>query len=246
MDMHGQSNVLFPQEAESSDFSAGAPTNRPARSDAAACEPAALISAVRLLTKAGRALNGSNDDARKYIVRAAALLQAESVFREQDAGCAPAATRGRLAPWQVTRVIRFIDANLGEKIGPQDFAALTRLSTNHFAKAFRATIGEAPYAYLIRRRIDRIKQMMLETDLPLAHIALDCGLADQAHMTRHFTRLVGISPGAWRRAHVAALTEWVRRPRHSCRSRESGRNSHQRAPSCPTRYPSPVSTSPAL
>ena len=213
MDTHAESGFIFLQSAKTPDFPASTAAQRQARSDADAREPAALRSAVRLLTEAERALSGSSDDARKYIVRAAALLQAESVFREQDSGGAPDATRGRLAPWQVARVIRFIDANLGEKIGPQDFAGLTRLSTNHFAKAFRATIGEAPHAYLVRRRIERVKEMMLETDLPLAHIALDCGLADQAHMTRLFTRMVGVSPGAWRRAYIAAAdASYVSKP----------------------------------
>jgi len=207
MEMHAQSDVLALLNAKRRNFSETAAANRDARSDADAREPAALRSAVRLLTEAGRALSGSSDDARKYIVRATALLLAESVFREEDSGGKRGATRGRLAPWQAARVMRFIDTNLGEKIGPQDFAALTRLSTNHFAKAFRATTGEAPYAYLIRRRIERVKELMLETDLQLAIIALDCGFADQAHMTRHFTRLVGVSPGAWRRIRVPAADE---------------------------------------
>ena len=175
--------------------------------DGSAREPIALRSAVRLLTAAGRALSGSEDSARRYIMRAAALLQAEMDCREQDRHGASDITGGKLAPWQVTRVMRFIGANMGEKIGPEDFANLTRLSTSHFARAFRATVGESPHAYLIRRRIDRAKELMLETNLPLARIALDCGLADQAHMTRLFTRVVGVSPGAWRRAHVAPIDD---------------------------------------
>ena len=170
-------------------------------------ELAPLRSAVRLLALAGRALSGGEDNARKYIVRAAALLQAEEDLRNQDAATVTGTARCRLAPWQVTRVMRFIELNLSEKIGPKDFAGLTRLSASHFGRAFRATVGESPYAYLVRRRIERAKEMMLETDSPLVQIALDCGLADQAHMTRLFTRIVGISPGAWRRTHVASVDE---------------------------------------
>lgn len=168
-------------------------------------EPIALRSAVRLLAEAGRALSASKNDARKYILRAAALLEAESDRREHEPKSIAGNTGGGLAPWQVARVMRFIDANLRGKIGPQDFAHLTRLSAGHFTRAFRATVGEPPHAHLIRRRIDRAKELMLETDLPLANIAFDCGLTDQAHMTRLFNRVVGVSPGAWRRAHVAAI-----------------------------------------
>jgi AraC-like DNA-binding protein len=169
-------------------------------------EAAALRSVVRLLGEAGRALSVNRDNARKLIVRAAAVLQAELDSRNHIAAGTVRVTGCRLAPWQVTRVTRFIEANLSEKVGPQDLASLARLSTSHFARAFRATVGKSPYAYLIHRRIERTKEMMLETDLPLVQIALDCGLADQAHFTRLFTRIVGISPAAWRRLRVPKST----------------------------------------
>jgi AraC family transcriptional regulator len=173
-----------------------------AATERATREPAALRSAIRLLGEAGRVLSVSQDDARKFIARATALLQAESDSRDRVTDEAADAARSRLAPWQVKRVMRFIDANLSAKLGAQDLAELVRLSTSHFARAFRSTVGKSPYAYLLHRRIERAKEMMLETDSPLVQIALDCGLADQAHFTKLFTRIVGISPAAWRRAHV--------------------------------------------
>jgi len=169
--------------------------------------PLTLQSAVRLLTKASRALWSNQDEAHQCIVKAAALLQAESEFRETDAKPSNGANRGRLAPWQVKRVAHFIDDKLGEKIGVQDFAAVTRLGRSHFARAFRATVGEAPHAYLVRRRIERAQQLILMTDKSLAEIALDCGLTDQPHLTRLFRRVVGMSPGAWRRWHRTSARE---------------------------------------
>jgi len=203
MGIHAQPVLRFAQATAVLDLPTAVIGSEKIETGVAPREPTALRSAFRLLAEAGRVLSGGEDAARKYIVRAAALLQAESDFRERDAGHAGSATQGRLAPWQVNRVVRFIEANLSEKIGPRDFAGLVRLSTNHFAQAFRATVGEPPYAYLIRRRIERAKEMMLETEHSLAHIALECGFADQQHLTRLFTRMVGVSPAAWRRAHVA-------------------------------------------
>jgi AraC family transcriptional regulator len=168
---------------------------------------AALQSAVRLLGEAGRALRNNREMADVCIAKAAALLQVESDLAGRSAGTSAGPYRQRLAPWQVTRVVRFIDANLSNKIGVRDFAAVARLSSCHFARAFRATVGEAPYAYLIRRRIERVQELILATDKSLAEIALDCGLGDQAHMTRHFRRIAGVSPGAWRRAHGAAAKD---------------------------------------
>jgi transcriptional regulator GlxA family with amidase domain len=166
---------------------------------------AALQSAARLLAEAGLALRSNKDGASLCIAKAVALLQAESDVIEMSG--APSEARRRLAPWQVSRVVRFIEANLSKKIGVDDFAEIARLSPGHFARAFRATVGEAPYAYLIRARIEYAQQLILSTDRPLAEIALDCGLADQAHMTRLFRRIVGVSPGAWRRVHRSRTGE---------------------------------------
>lgn len=163
-----------------------------------------LQSAVQLLAKARRALWNNQDEAYQCIVKAAALLEAETEFRETGPAMAIGANRGRLAPWQTRRVMRFIDDKLGEKIGVRDFAAITSLGRSYFARAFRATVGEAPHTYLIRRRIERAQQLILLTDKPLAQIALECGLSDQSHLTRHFRRVVGVSPGAWRRWHGAS------------------------------------------
>jgi AraC family transcriptional regulator len=159
-----------------------------------------LQSAIRILTEAGRALGSNKDEAQVCIAKATALLQAESDIMDMSVGPS-ASNRLPLAPWQVTRVIGFIEGNLSSKIGVRDLAAVVRLSSSHFARAFRATVGQTPYAYLIRRRIELAQRLILRTDKPLAQIALDCGFGDQAHIARLFRRLVGVSPGAWRRTH---------------------------------------------
>jgi len=112
--------------------------------------------------------------------------------------------RGGLAPWQVRRVTTYLDGNLGASIQCEDLARITRLSVSHFMRAFRESFGAPPHTYLMSRRMERAKGLMLTTDMPLGQIALDCGLADQSHMTRLFRKLVGESPAAWRRARSDA------------------------------------------
>jgi PAS domain S-box-containing protein len=60
----------------------------------------------------------------------------------------------------------------------------------------------ADYAYIMRRGVERAQESILLTDKPLSKIVLDCGLANQAHLTRLFRRLLGVSPGLWRRLHT--------------------------------------------
>jgi transcriptional regulator GlxA family with amidase domain len=47
-------------------------------------------------------------------------------------------------------------------------------------------------------------QHMLQTDAPLSDIALRCGFVDQAHLCKHFRKVTGETPAAWRRARRAA------------------------------------------
>ena len=109
---------------------------------------------------------------------------------------------GGLAPWQVRRVVTYIDAHLADSIRCADLACVTRLSVSHFMRAFRESFGAPAHAFLMRRRLERAQGMMLTTDTALGQIALDCGLADQSHLTRLFRKLVGESPAAWRRARI--------------------------------------------
>lgn len=113
-------------------------------------------------------------------------------------------TRGGLAPWQLQRVSDYVEERLGDTIVLDGLAAVVRLSTGHFCRAFKVTVGETPHAFLIRRRIRRAQTLMLTTKESLSHIACTCGLTDQAHLTRLFRRMVGDTPLSWRRtwAHM--------------------------------------------
>jgi AraC-like DNA-binding protein len=82
-----------------------------------------------------------------------------------------------------------------------EMAAQSGLSTSHFARAFRETVGLAPHQWLIRRRIDAATEALKDRGLSLAEVAVQCGFADQSHFTRLFSRIAGVSPGAWRREH---------------------------------------------
>jgi AraC family transcriptional regulator len=170
----------------------------------------AVRSAIQCIGRAGEALTANADEAEKFIALALTLLKAEASSAESAEADETETGECRLAAWQVNRVKCFVEANLGGKIGPAQFAVLARLSVSHFRRAFRATVGKSPRVYLTHRRIDRAKELMLETDLSLAKIARECGFCDQAHLTRLFVTAVGTSPAAWRRVHVPHLVNRTR------------------------------------
>ena len=164
----------------------------------------ALVTAIRLLDSAQEALSRDDTEARQYIAKATAVIRAERESENTEAHAKTARPdHGCLAPSQLSRVIDFVDANLGRTVRTRDLAASARLSASYFSQTFRASVGQSPHAFVMRRRVERAQELMLATDKPLSEIALDCGLADQPHLTRLFRRIVGTSPAAWRRLRSA-------------------------------------------
>ena len=111
--------------------------------------------------------------------------------------------RGGLAPWQQRRAIDLLTADLDAEVPLAKVAKECRLSTGHFTRAFRASLGKPPHQWLLRRRIEKAKDMMSNTECSLAEVAVACGFADQSHLTRVFARLCGVSPGRWRRHNAS-------------------------------------------
>ncbi len=108
--------------------------------------------------------------------------------------------RGGLAPWQQRRASELLLARIGRHVPIADLAAGCRLSVSHFVRAFRQSMGLPPHRWIVMRRIDLSKDLLVESAArSLAEIALACGFADQSHFTRTFSRIVGMTPGAWRR-----------------------------------------------
>lgn len=132
------------------------------------------------------------------------LRRAAEILREMGETHATTreVVRGGLAPWQIRKVTSHVEAHLDQPIRNEDLATIVRLTPSHFGRAFRNSFGATPHEYLIRRRVERAQGLMLTTGARLSEIALDCGLADQAHLSRLFRRLVGETPRAWRRART--------------------------------------------
>jgi AraC family transcriptional regulator len=110
-------------------------------------------------------------------------------------------TRG-LAPWQAQRAAEVLRSRLDGGVRLSALARECGMSVSHFTRSFRATFGVSAHGWLIQRRIDLAKDLMLTTKLALVEIALRTGFSDQAALTRAFSQIVGASPGQWRRDQI--------------------------------------------
>ena len=110
----------------------------------------------------------------------------------------PSRPRGGIAPSALRRIREHIERNLGEHIDTQQLANLAGLSTCHFSRAFKQSMGMPPHRYLLSRRVREAARLIESTQRPMSEIALDVGFSDQSHFTRVFTALIGQSPSHFR------------------------------------------------
>jgi AraC family transcriptional regulator len=109
---------------------------------------------------------------------------------------------GGLAPWQLRLARDTINAHLEDELSLEQLAHECRLSVTHFAKAFARSTGISPHRWLMQRRVEVAKDLMVTTDSSLVEISLKCGFSDQSHFTRVFAKATGGTPGRWRQVHL--------------------------------------------
>ena len=102
-------------------------------------------------------------------------------------------------PPTIQAAIEYIEANLTAPLHLADVAAQASLSQYHFARRFREATGQTVRRYVIGRRVETAREMIAHGTLPLAEIAYCTGFCSQSHMTESFRRILGTTPGAFRR-----------------------------------------------
>ena len=105
-----------------------------------------------------------------------------------------------MAGWRLRRVVEHMRANLAADLSLAGLAALSGLSPTHFARSFRAAIGEPPHRYLTRLRINEACSLLERTKLPITEVAIRCGFEQANHFAAMFRQLTGVSPRAYRKA----------------------------------------------
>lgn len=108
----------------------------------------------------------------------------------------PAAeTRARALPaWRLRRVQEYIEAHLDEPLSLAELAAVAGYSASHFKALFKQATGLPAHRYVLERRVERARLMLLQGEQRIADIALAAGFSHASHMARCLRRLLGLSP----------------------------------------------------
>jgi AraC family transcriptional regulator len=106
--------------------------------------------------------------------------------------------RGGLAPFALQRVREYVAAHLGRAIRLQQLATVAGLSPFHFSRAFKASTGLAPHAYVLRCRITEAKKLLSRTTLTVADVARRTGFTSPGQLSERFRAATGTTPSAFR------------------------------------------------
>ncbi|TDQ67417.1 AraC-like DNA-binding protein [Maritalea mobilis] len=125
-------------------------------------------------------------------------LVCELIFAMQEAS-GDTEPQWALVNWPaVCRAQQFLDAHIFDQVSIETLAQVAQIDRWQLSRDFRAALGTSPYRYLLMRRIEQVQEKLKVGD-GLAHIAASCGFADQSHLTRHFRKIIGLTPGQWQR-----------------------------------------------
>jgi AraC family transcriptional regulator len=101
---------------------------------------------------------------------------------------------GGLSKSKLQQAIAYIQDHLEQDLSLDEIAAEVNLSAYHFARLFKQSTELAPHQYQIRCRVERAKELLQIGDMAIADVATQVGFYDQSHLSRHFKRIVGVSP----------------------------------------------------
>lgn len=157
------------------------------------------VSADAQLTDAIQDVVQAKEGAASDIALASSLVRLSDVMSRLAGAPQTRAQRVHLSGVQAARDLLISRGAM--RVSMEELEAASSLSRWELARQFRAAYGVSPHRFHLLRRL-RLARGLLAEKRPLTDIALNCGFADQAHLSRHFKNAFGLSPGQWRALSV--------------------------------------------
>jgi AraC family transcriptional regulator len=151
------------------------------------------------LQKLQSALDGSGIDDRAYAETLGLLLLWELRHAADPKHSQLNPVRGGLTVLQLTRIKEFVADHISKGIGISELASVVGLSQFHFIRAFKHSNGLSPYQYVLSERISVAKELLSQSHLSIADVALAVGFSDASQLNRVFRKLIGVTPTVYRR-----------------------------------------------
>jgi YesN/AraC family two-component response regulator len=102
-------------------------------------------------------------------------------------------------PFILKQTIKYIDENIHEKILVSDLAKLTRWESQHYNRLFAKYMGVTPYKYILDRKIEKAKTLLIDTDIPILQVSYELGFKSHSNFCAAFKKMTGKTPENFRK-----------------------------------------------
>ncbi|MGK3962887.1 helix-turn-helix domain-containing protein [Sorangium sp. So ce118] len=116
---------------------------------------------------------------------------------------APSKPPRGLSKLQLRRLTSYIEEHLDQNLSLERLAGVAEVSASHLKTLFKRSTGLPVHEYVVQRRVERAKALLLRGDLPASQVAIEAGFAHQSHMARCMRRVLGVTPTALARRPAA-------------------------------------------
>lgn len=130
------------------------------------------------------------------VLQQRALLLA--LLYEYFSECDEITVRSSVYSKEFSCVMDYIDAHYDENMKVEDLASLIHLQPNYFIKYFKKNFGDSPMKYVNKLRIEKAKELLKQSTIPVAEIARRVGIEDSYYFSRLFKKYAGVSPKSYR------------------------------------------------
>jgi AraC family transcriptional regulator len=107
----------------------------------------------------------------------------------------------KISSWKMRHLSDYVEQNLDGDLSLEAMAQVIEISPLYLPRAFKAAYGRSPHQYVLTRRVEKAKELLRSTSLPVVEVALAVGFSSQSHLANWFLRLVGVAPAAYRKQH---------------------------------------------
>jgi AraC family transcriptional regulator len=154
----------------------------------------------KLVLQIANALKSSLEDGSgcKFYAESMALSLAAHILNSSQKNSSKIPVTGGLNQKQIQAVTEYVSHNLQSNLSLSELAACIALSPYHFARLFKQTTGITPHQFIIHQRVELAKELLRQNKLSVTEVAIFCGFAHQGHLSRHFKRLLGVTPANFR------------------------------------------------
>jgi AraC family transcriptional regulator len=139
---------------------------------------------------------------RLYLHGLALAMASRLVARHSSAALQAAPRDEGLSGHRLKKVLSFIEEQLTEDLSLEQIAQVAGVSPSHVKAQFRKAVGIPVHRYVIQRRVERARTLLMQDGLSMAAVAQAAGFAHQSHMARHMRRVLGAAPTAVKRLIV--------------------------------------------